>query len=278
MKIHALTLTWNGKEKLQALRKGFCTNLLKLQNEGIKTAVWRIRDNGSKDGTINELNSWIFKGDCPISPIVHDISHNRDSFARGINYLFEKADPDDNDIILLLNNDVVFNDDDSLSKMYRLMKKTNAAVVGARLLYSNTTKLQHAGVIFSERYGRMPYHFRPGEESDANAEKDRYFQAVTAAVCLVKASSFRRIEGLDEGYRWAFEDIDMCLEIGKTEKIAYCGKTKIFHEESASLKKNPVNKMFLQSNIKHFKDKWSNNYTIDHDLYLKNANYNVINA
>ena len=52
------------------------------------------------------------------------------------------------------------------------------------------------------------------------------------------------------------------------------GGTKIFHEESASLKKNPVNKMFMSPNVKHFKSKWTGKYELDHDKYLNDSSYN----
>ena len=36
----------------------------------------------------------------------------------------------------------------------------------------------------------------------------------------------------------------------------YCGKTNVYHEESASLKKNPVNKMMMPHNVSAFRKKW----------------------
>ena len=272
MKIHVLTLTWNGKDKLLALRPGL-SKALEIVDE---PSEWYIRDNGSKDGTVNEISEWndSFKTTC------FDIGHNRDSFAQGMNYLFEQASPSDEDVILLLNNDVVIEDTKSLKKMLDLMRRTNAGVVGSRLLYTDSKRLQHAGVIFGPRYGNMPYHFRPNEEADDNSRKNRYFQAVTAAVCMVRAVSFKRIGGMDEGFKWAFEDIDMCLRIGETEKIVYCGNTVILHEESASLKKNPVQKLFMHNNVTHFKKKWwdgqNPRYKLDHQAYISNSAHNEI--
>lgn len=288
--IHVLTLTWNGLDKLQRLRPGLIRNLK-------KTGVpfkWYIRDNGSKDNTVEEISKWEH-----VKVLVKD--HNRDNFAQGVNSLVVEAhhevlkvqNIDDviikgrsvgavsmgliaNDIYLLMNNDVEFSEYDSLSKMLKLMTP-EVSVVGCRLLYNNTNKLQHAGVIFGNRYGKMPYHYRHQETSDAASEKNRYFQAVTAAVCMVRAGDFDQIGGMDQGFFWAFEDIDMNLRIGQLgKKIIYCGETKIFHEESASLKKNPVNKIFLETNVNHFKEKWFGKYEIDHDKYLNDPNYNLV--
>lgn len=265
--LHILTLNWNGKLKLEKLTPKLVINTQNLQGLNSK---WYIRDNGSTDGSVDFIEAMT-----GVEVLSEPFNHNRDSFAQGINYLFEKANPADDDLVLLLNNDIVFGDDNSLKKMVDLSDK--ADVVGARLLYENTNKLQHAGVIFSEKYNKLPYHYRSGQESDKNAEKNRYFQAVTAACCLAKAGSFRDIGGMDTGFRWCFDDIDMCLSIKNNGgKIAYCGGTTIYHEESASLKKNPVNKMFLGKNVERFRKKWSGKYEIDHDLYLGNPNYNEI--
>ena len=268
--IHILTLSWNGCDKLKILYNGLKNSI---EPTG-QSAIWHIRDNGSNDGTVEWLQfqekhwkDYNFE----VSPMY--VNHNRDNFSQGVNSLFEKAVPIDDDYILLLNNDIVFGDYVSLYNMIRLMDDSKIGVVGARLLYSGTNKLQHAGVIFSNRYNNLPYHYRHQEESDNNAEKNRYFQAVTAACCLVRASDFVKF---DQFFNWAFEDIDFILRIGKKKKIAYCGQTKIFHEESASLKRNPINKLFLQPNVKRFKEKWFDKYVIDHEKYLKTPNHMLI--
>lgn len=271
MTLHIFTLNWNGGDKIINNINPLLHNFTKFNMDH----HWYIRDNGSTDGSIDKIKSNRYFDDT--NTTIYDIGHNRDNFAQGMNFLYNENKFNNDDLILLLNNDVQFKHDQSLMHMYNLMNKVDAGVVGARLLYPNTNKLQHAGVIFSEKYNKMPYHYRHKEESDINAEKNRFFQAVTAAVMLTKVSTFEKLNGLDPYLNWAFEDIDYCLRAGQIgEKIAYCGETIIYHEESASLKKNPVNKLFMQQNVLHFKKKWSDKYKIDHDLYLKDPNYNII--
>lgn len=263
--IHVLTLTWNGLDKLERLKDGLFENL----RDSGASFHWYIRDNGSSDDTQVTVQGW------PDTTLLA-VDHNRDNFAKGMNSLAALTNAKSDDLFLLLNNDVDFGvDSSSLYKMVQLMKHHKAKAVGARLLYPDGT-LQHAGVIFGERYGRMPYHYRHKEHSDDQAKRNRKFQAVTAAVCLVDAGAFRSIGGFDEKFSWAFDDIDLCLRLGQRGPILYCGGTNITHEESASLKKNPVNKLFLPHNVAHFKMKWINGYQLDHDSYLKNPNYNAI--
>jgi GT2 family glycosyltransferase len=262
VKIHILTLNWNGLTHLQEL---YPTLLNATKN---LNATWYVRDNGSKDNSLEWLK------DNKI--ITLDAGHNRSSFSEGSNSLYNLACPKKDDYLLFLNNDIIFNDDISLQKMVDLQKYTNAGVVGARLLYKNTNKLQFAGTIFSKRYNYLPYHYRPGEESDEYAQKNRYFQAVTAACMLIPVYIFEKAGKFNLNYKWAFEDVSLCLKIGQFSKVAYCGETNIFHEESYSLKKNPVNKMFLKQNVDQFRKDWSGKYKLDLELYQKNPDYNII--
>ncbi len=290
--IHILTLTWNGLDKLKRLAPSLIKNVIALG----MPVKWYIRSNGCVDGTKEWLKSWDNQF-LDMEPLFYD--HNRDNFAQGVNSLHLcahhtalHADRDSGIIVksrsvgilssaliaqdytLLLNNDIEFADQTSLYNMMKLMKDPKVGVVGARLLYNDTNRLQHGGVIFGPKYGNMPYHYRHQEESDKHAEKNRHFQAVTAACCIIKGKAYCP---MDEKFSWAFEDVDLCLRIGMSGwKIAYCGETKIYHEESATLKKNPVNKMFLPQNVKRFKEKWFGKYDLDHEKYLRNSKYKVI--
>src|SRR6266705_6396638 len=222
-KLFIFTLSWNGLSLLENLKPMLEANLDNLHNYSYVDSYWYIRDNGSKDNTVKEVNDWD-------RVKVFDIGHNKHNFAQGINYLFDQASPDDNDLILLLNNDIEFLDNMSLFKMIKLMTP-DVGMVGARLLYPKTNLLQHAGVIFSEQYGLMPYHYKHKMPTDIDAEKNRYFQAVTAACCLIKASEFKKYY-MAEKLFWAFEDIDLALKIGQNKKIAYCGKVNALSGES----------------------------------------------
>lgn len=274
--LYILTLNWNGLDKLTKLHQSLMPAL------GHTSYTWLIKDNASKDNTVETVKSW--EGNIKVIPY----KDNRQNFATGMNYLFNIASPADNDTIMLLNNDVIFNDTTSINSMLNIMHKDpSVGVVGARLLYTGTDKLQHAGVVFDKRY-KTPMHFRVGQPSDADAEKNRLFQVVTGAVLITKAGLYRNAyaknpsgaRGMDENYHWAFDDVDLCLAINYNmkKKIVYCGNTNISHEESATLKKNPANKLFLNHNLLYLFDKWQKTYVIDGDIYNSDARHNLYRA
>jgi GT2 family glycosyltransferase len=267
-----LTLTWNGSDKLARLYPSLLNAL-----DGINYEWWT-KDNGSTDNTIEVVEGW--KND-KVKLVKHP--NNLDSFALGCNRLFKACEPKDDDLILLLNNDVVFNDKTSLKNMIDILKDEDVGVVGAKLTYPKTNKIQHVGVVFDPKH-RMPTHFRANETEDANATKNREFQAITGAVLLTRASLYSKIcttnksgfVGQDEKLIWAFDDVCACLAIkyNLKKKIVYCGKTNISHEESATLKTNPVNKMFMSQNQQYLLKTWGGIYQLDAHMY-KDPKYNL---
>lgn len=271
--LYLLTLTWNGADKLLKLKESLMPAL-----EGMEY-TWLIKDNASKDDTVAMASSW---GD---KVKVIPYKNNLQNFSAGMNFLYHEAKPADNDLIMLLNNDVIVNDKQSIKQMTSIMERDpKVGAVGARLLYTGTDLLQHAGVVFHTKM-HTPTHFRVKEKTDKNAEKNREFQVVTGAVLVTKGEYFRQacttnksgVNGMDENYHWAFDDVDLCLSIkyNMGKKIIYCGKTDIFHEESATLKKNPTNQLFSLHNVNYLKNKWEKRYALDQDIYTKDSKYNL---
>jgi len=255
-----LTLSWEGKSKLEKLYPTLLKNLCNVDWE------WHVKDNGSSDESYR-LNE-IWKND-KVNIIKY--KDNKDNFAQGCNFLFKESSPKDDDLILLLNNDIVFNDEKSLSNMMDIIKNDKVGAVGAKLKYNNSNLIQHAGVVFA-RNG-FPIHFKANQNDDINSSSNREFQACTGALLLIKSKYFV----MDNKYFWCFEDIDTCLDIkyNQGKKIVCCGQTNVAHEESATLKKNPVNKLYLNQNLSYFSSKWNKKINIDYDIYFKNKQHNI---
>ena len=271
--LYILTLTWNGIEKLTKLKDSLIPSLENIDY------TWIIKDNDSSDNTVETVSSWGNN----IKLIKY--KNNLQNFSQGTNMCFNEASPNDRDYILLLNNDIIFKDHMTISKMIGHMDRDHdIGAVGARLLFTDTDRLQHAGVTFHNQT-KAPMHFRLNETSDENATKNRLFQVVTGAVLLTKAEYFRKVfhnpksgnDGMDENYHWGFDDVDLCLAIRyyMNKKILYCGNTEAYHEDSSSLKKVPTNRLFLNHNIFYLKNKWQKHYCLDQDMYEKDHKFNL---
>jgi len=273
MKLHILTLTWNGIDKLTKLKNSLLPSLSEIDY------TWFIKDNASTDDTVEKVSEW--DGNIKLIPY----KNNLQNFSQGTNMCFNEAAPNDEDYVLLLNNDIIFNDKTSISKMIYAMEKDNSiGVVGAKLLFTDTDRLQHAGVVF-QNSTQAPAHFRLNETTDEDAEYNRLFQVVTGAVLLTKAKYYRAAfhnpksgnDGMDEKYHWGFDDVDLCLSIhyNMDKKVLYCGSTNIYHEDSSSLKKVPTNRLFLNHNLIYLKNKWKSRYCLDGDIYEKDRKFGL---
>lgn len=273
-----LTLSWNGAKKLDRLYNSLIPALQDLPFK------WLIKDNGSKDNSLQIIKEW--NNDNIIS---FEYKHNRDNFAEGCNFLFNEACCKEDDLVLLLNNDTIIDNKLSIKNMINLINKDNdVGVVGSKLLYDKSKKIQHAGVVFSTKTGLLPTNYRRNEEIRLEDNLDREFQAITAACMLTKAKYYENIcrtnksklHGLDNNYSWCFEDVSACLSIkyNMKKKIVYCGNTSILHEESATLNLNPVNKLFMNHNVNHFFHMWKGKYVYDDAAkYISNPKYNLYN-
>ncbi|WP_459939534.1 glycosyltransferase [Desulfonatronum parangueonense] len=103
--------------------------------------------------------------------------------------------------------------------------------VGAKLLFEDGL-VQHAGVVFDHKL--KPVHiykfFHPNHPA---VQKQREFQAVSAACMLVSKAIFDQLGGFDEQYVNGYEDVDFCLRLrGTGYKVVYCPKSVVTHLES----------------------------------------------
>ena len=137
---------------------------------------------------------------------------------------------------LFMNNDVELIEPDSLKEMMGYGQRNDVGAVGCRLLYEDNT-LQHAGVIVGE-IGVAEHIFKKqieGMTYHARAMLTQDMSAVTAAVMLVKKEVFEKVEGFDERFAVAFNDIDICMKIREVKKlIVYAPYACFHHYESKS--------------------------------------------
>lgn len=139
--------------------------------------------------------------------------------------------------ILLLNNDTEMIEPDSIKEMLDVCMRPEVGIVGAKLLYEDNT-IQHAGVIIG--FGGVAGHAFIGQDRDDNGYFSRIISvqdlsAVTAACLMVRRSVFDEVEGLNEEFKVAFNDIDFCLKVRKAGYlVVYNPYAQFYHYESKS--------------------------------------------
>lgn len=163
--------------------------------------------------------------------------------------------------LLLLNNDMEVITPGWLEEMLMFVQREDVGAVGAKLYYADDT-IQHAGAILgiggvaghSHKYfpkDEPGYFFRPAVVQNLSA--------VTAACLMIKKLLFDDLGGLDEQYRVAFNDIDLCMKIRKKGYlIVYTPYAELYHYESISRGAEDTLEKVERFNgeVELFKSKW----------------------
>ena len=164
------------------------------------------------------------------------------------------------DFFLLLNNDTEVISPDWLERMISLCQREKAGIVGAKLYYPDDT-IQHAGIVIG--IGGFAGHIQTGYTSLFTGYLGRLIttqeiSAVTGACMLVKRSVYEKLDGLDEVFTVALNDVDFCLrarELGY--RIYFTPDAQLYHYESKSrgLEDDPVKQERFDREIAQFQSR-----------------------
>lgn len=243
--VSIIILTWNGIEYTKQCLTALFENTIYKNYEVV------VVDNGSKDGTIEYLES--VQNRQPEK--LHYIKNNKNlGFTRGNNIAIEKIKEND---IVLLNNDVVIEQKDWLNKMQELAyQEETTGIVGCRMINQEGYVL-HVGSYIrpDDMWGQQI----GGGQKDLDQFCDnREVESVAFACVYIKQSLISKIGGLNEAFFSYFEDTDYCLRAKIAGfKTMYCGEVTILHYQNVSVDKNKqsFSKMFLKSQ-RTFKKLW----------------------
>lgn len=144
--------------------------------------------------------------------------------------------------LLFLNNDTRVIQPEWLERMVSHGLRDEVGIVGARLIYPETSRIQHAGVILgfnvvADHVFNDQIDFTdPGYMGRAQAEQD--FSSVTAACMLVQKSVYAEVGGMDEeGLAVSYNDVDLCLKVGERGyKIVWTPYASLVHDTHSTLK------------------------------------------
>ncbi len=139
--------------------------------------------------------------------------------------------------LLLLNDDMEVIEKSWLTRMVGQASLPHVGAVGAKLLYPNTDLIQHAGVT-NTIYG-------PGHKLKQMSDSESHYYGrnrfvydmigVTAACLLMRMDIYRKLGGLYEGLKVAYNDVDLCFRL--CEKGLYNVQRNdvvLYHHESLS--------------------------------------------
>ena len=164
--------------------------------------------------------------------------------------------------LLLLNNDTEVISPRWIEEMLMYAQQDRVGCVGAKLLYPDNT-IQHAGIGFGflTLAAHMHKNFpvgHPGYMGRLVYAQDVY--AVTAACLMVRKSVYEEVNGLDEGFAVAFNDVDFCVrvrEAGYTNVFTPFAQLYHYESKSRGLDENPVKRKRFVSEVERFQKRWA---------------------
>ncbi|MGN0706671.1 MAG: glycosyltransferase [Faecalibacterium sp.] len=163
--------------------------------------------------------------------------------------------------LLLLNNDTEVITPHWLEEMVMYAQQKRVGCVGVKLFYPDDT-IQHAGVGFG--LGGVAGHlhrFFPGD-SDGYMGRLVYAQdlyVVTAACLMVRREVYDQVDGLDESFAVAFNDVDFCVRVRKAGyQNVFTPFAQLYHYESKSrgLDEAPEKRKRYLSEVERFQTRW----------------------
>lgn len=139
--------------------------------------------------------------------------------------------------LVLLNNDIELITRDWMEEMLGNCQRPEVGIVGARLYYPDNT-IQHAGIVVG--IDGIAANMFPGMKREREGYLHRAatqlnYSAVTAACMMIEKRIFDEVGGLDEILTVAFNDLDLCLRVGKAGYlVVYNPSVEAYHYESKS--------------------------------------------
>lgn len=184
------------------------------------------------------------------------------------------------DYVLLLNNDTEVISPNALSEMVGCILRPEVGAVGAKLLYEDDT-VQHAGVVIG--FSGYAGHVNHGINKDdygymLRARVNCNYSAVTAACMMVKKSVFNQVEGFDEQFVVACNDVDLCLKICKEKYLVVYNAFALWHHyesKSRGYEDTPEKEARFEAEKKKFQAKWPEILKNGDPYYNRNWNINL---
>ena len=163
--------------------------------------------------------------------------------------------------LLLLNNDTEVISPRWLEEMVMYAQQKRVGCVGAKLLYPDDT-VQHAGIGFGIGGVAGHLHKYYPASSDGYMGRLNYVQDVygdTAACLLIRKEIYDEVNGLDESFAVAFNDVDFCVRVrnaGYTNVFTPFAQLYHYESKSRGTEDNPEKQKRFQGEVLRFQARW----------------------
>ncbi len=231
--LSVIILTYNNEKNIRTC----ITSLKKRLAEIDLGSEIIVVDNDSRDSTTNKL-----RGEKKIKLLR---LYENTGFAKGINNGIKLAK---GDMFLILNPDTRLYKN-ALKNLYRCMVKSRAGIAGG--LSYRQDKTIHGSYVrkpdlftllfdYSNLRKMVPWdmvHKRHYYHDMGAPRKQVYVDIVSGSFMMIDKKVINKIGYFDENFFMYLEDVDFCVRASdEGVKIAYCPKSKIFHEGGSSSK------------------------------------------
>lgn len=164
--------------------------------------------------------------------------------------------------VLLLNNDTEVISPEWLEEMVMYAQRSDVGAVGVKLYYPDDT-VQHAGIgigllTLAGHYHRGFPRQHPGYMGRLSYAQD--VSAVTAACVMLRREVWDQVGGLDETFKVAFNDVDLCMRIRQAGYlIIFTPFAELYHYESKSrgLDEAPEKRARFLGEVERFQTRWA---------------------
>ena len=146
------------------------------------------------------------------------------------------------DYVLQLNNDTKVISPDWIEEMLMLAQRNDVGAVGAMLYYPDDT-VQHAGAVMiwldREKLPAVPHAYMGWARGEAG-ELNRMavvqnYSIVTGACLMVRKRVWQEMDGMDEKFAVAYNDVDFCLRLLDAGYVnTWTPYAELYHMESKS--------------------------------------------
>ena len=111
--------------------------------------------------------------------------------------------------------------------------ETEAAIVGSKLLFTDNNRVRDFGMGFNGYNWPHPFKNRPSNHPLTT--KNRPFQSVCTASCIINRQKCEKVGGFSEELGFSYSDIDLCLRFREEGYSVWgCGKSEVFHKGSST--------------------------------------------